>query len=99
MSDVPERSEFDTRGLSKNRIEALADGIFAVAMTLLVLDIKLAGATLVRHQHALLIDDLLQLEHSFAIYFDQLHRARHVLGRPPRCCSTTCATSTTAALD
>jgi uncharacterized membrane protein len=28
-------------GLSKNRIEALADGIFAVAMTLLVLDIKM----------------------------------------------------------
>ena len=29
------------RGLTKHRIEALADGIFAVAMTLLVLDIKL----------------------------------------------------------
>lgn len=28
-------------GLSKHRIEALADGIFAVAMTLLVLDIKM----------------------------------------------------------
>jgi TMEM175 potassium channel family protein len=26
--------------LSRNRIEALADGVFAVAMTLLVLDIK-----------------------------------------------------------
>jgi uncharacterized membrane protein len=34
-------------GLSRNRIEALADGIFAVAMTLLVLDIKmLAGINL-----------------------------------------------------
>jgi hypothetical protein len=29
------------RGFSKNRIEALIDGIFAVALTLLVLDIKL----------------------------------------------------------
>ena len=29
-----------TRGLAKSRIEALSDGIFAVAMTLLVLDIK-----------------------------------------------------------
>lgn len=28
------------RGLSKNRIEALTDGIFAVAMTLLILDVK-----------------------------------------------------------
>jgi uncharacterized membrane protein len=30
-----------SRGFSKNRIEALIDGIFAVALTLLVLDIKL----------------------------------------------------------
>jgi uncharacterized membrane protein len=29
--------------LSRNRIEALADGVFAVAMTLLVLDIKVPG--------------------------------------------------------
>ena len=28
-------------GLEKNRVEALVDGIFAVALTLLVLDIKL----------------------------------------------------------
>ena len=33
------------RGLAKNRIEALADGIFAVAMTLLVLDIKSPRST------------------------------------------------------
>jgi uncharacterized membrane protein len=29
------------RGLEKNRIEALVDGVFAVALTLLVLDIRL----------------------------------------------------------
>ena len=32
-------------GLSKHRIEALSDGIFAFAMTLLVLDIKMRYAT------------------------------------------------------
>ena len=30
----------DQTGLSKNRVETLTDGIFAVAMTLLVLDIS-----------------------------------------------------------
>jgi hypothetical protein len=29
-----------TIGIGKNRIEALADGVFAIAMTLLVLDLK-----------------------------------------------------------
>lgn len=67
MSDVPERSEFDTRGLSKNRIEALADGIFAVAMTLLVLDIKSPEQRWFG-TNSVLIDYLLQLEHSFAMY-------------------------------
>jgi len=33
-------AEQDTRGLSKSRVEALTDGIFAVAMTLLILDVK-----------------------------------------------------------
>jgi uncharacterized membrane protein len=54
-------------GMGKNRIEALADGIFAVAMTLLVLDIKspeqLSFAT-----DRDLIDYLATLEHSFAMY-------------------------------
>ncbi len=67
MSDVPERSELDTRGLSKNRIEALADGIFAVAMTLLVLDIKSPEQRWFGTD-SVLIDYLLQLEHSFAMY-------------------------------
>ena len=29
------------RGLNKTRIEALSDGIFAFAMTLLILDVKI----------------------------------------------------------
>jgi uncharacterized membrane protein len=40
MSNTPTASEGHT-GLSKHRLEALADGIFAVAMTLLVIDLKL----------------------------------------------------------
>jgi uncharacterized membrane protein len=52
----------------KNRIEALADGIFAVAMTLLVLDVKLEAGLKFTTEGALL-DRLLSLEHSFVIYF------------------------------
>ena len=55
------------RGYEKNRLEALADGIFAVALTLLVLDLKLpedltfaSNDDLWRH--------LLTLERHFAIY-------------------------------
>jgi uncharacterized membrane protein len=33
-------SESASRGIGKGRIEALADGVFAIAMTLLVLDVK-----------------------------------------------------------
>ena len=40
MSLDREMPSLDKRGLAKTRIETLADGIFAVAMTLLVLDIK-----------------------------------------------------------
>jgi uncharacterized membrane protein len=40
MSDAPVSSETRT-GLSKGRLEALTDGIFAVAMTLLVIELKL----------------------------------------------------------
>lgn len=54
-------------GLSKNRIEALADGIFAVAMTLLVLDIKMPDS--VRYAtDAELWQRLFALEHAFASY-------------------------------
>lgn len=31
----------ESAGLSKHRLEALADGIFAIALTLLVLDLRL----------------------------------------------------------
>jgi TMEM175 potassium channel family protein len=57
----------DSRGLSKNRIEALADGIFAVAMTLLVLDIK-SPENRAFDTTADLLSYLGQLEHSFAMY-------------------------------
>jgi uncharacterized membrane protein len=57
----------DSRGLAKNRIEALADGIFAVAMTLLVLDIK-SPVNLTFDTTAGLVDYLAGLEHSFAMY-------------------------------
>src|SRR5512141_1031583 len=55
-------------GFGKTRIEALADGIFAVAMTLLVLDVKLPGTEPFVTDRALLVR-LLSLEHTFVIYF------------------------------
>ncbi len=67
MTDLPDNPTLDSRGLSKNRIEALADGIFAVAMTLLVLDIK-SPVNLGFESHANLIAYLATLEHSFAMY-------------------------------
>jgi uncharacterized membrane protein len=54
-------------GFGTNRIEALADGIFAVAMTLLVLDVKLPGGEVFATDQALL-QRLLSLEHTFVIY-------------------------------
>ena len=61
------KAENDGRGMGKNRIEALTDGIFAVAMTLLVLDIK-PPAHLRFETSDALIDHLLVLEHSFVMY-------------------------------
>ena len=55
-------------GFATTRIEALADGIFAVAMTLLVLDVKLPGNESFATSTALLLR-LLSLEHTFVIYF------------------------------
>jgi len=54
-------------GFGKNRIEALADGIFSVAMTLLVLEIKLPAAETLP-THADLLHRLLSLESSLTIY-------------------------------
>lgn len=55
-------------GFGTNRIEALADGIVAVAMTLLVLDIKLPNELVAATDRAL-FDHLLSLEHTFVLYF------------------------------
>ena len=55
------------RGLEKNRLEALIDGIFAVALTLLVLDIRLPENIPV-HTNAELWSQLLALERHFVIY-------------------------------
>jgi uncharacterized membrane protein len=55
------------RGMGKNRIEALTDAIFAVAMTLLVLDIKPPGE-LRFETSAALIAHLATLQHSFVMY-------------------------------
>jgi len=55
-------------GFGTTRIEALADGIFAVAMTLLVLDVKLPDGEVYTSNHDL-IERLLSLEHVYVIYF------------------------------
>jgi uncharacterized membrane protein len=55
-------------GFGTTRIEALADGIFAVAMTLLVLDVKLPDGEYYSTNHALLVR-LLSFEHEYVIYF------------------------------
>ena len=54
-------------GLEKNRLEALVDGIFAVALTLLVLDIKLPeDVTIATNEQ--LVARLLAVERHFVIY-------------------------------
>lgn len=67
MTHEPNAREFTAHGLAKNRIEALADGIFAVAMTLLVLDIKSPVNVWFDTSRAL-ADHLGTLEHSFIMY-------------------------------
>jgi uncharacterized membrane protein len=58
---------FPLRGFEKNRMEALIDGIFAVALTLLVLDIKLPENVSYPTNQALW-NRLVELERHFAIY-------------------------------
>jgi uncharacterized membrane protein len=60
-------SSREVPGLSKHRIEALADGIFAVSMTLLVLDIKMPE-TLAYANDDVLWRRLVALEHALATY-------------------------------
>lgn len=40
-----DRHQSKSPGLSPNRLETLADGIFAIAMTLLVLDLRIPEST------------------------------------------------------
>jgi len=58
---------FPLRGFEKNRMEALIDGIFAVALTLLVLDIKLPENVAYPTNEALW-NRLVDLERHFVIY-------------------------------
>jgi hypothetical protein len=54
VSDDPESdAQYPVRSFDKHRIEALIDGIFAVALTLLVLDIKLPEDVLYASNEAL----------------------------------------------
>ena len=57
-----------TEGLSKHRIEALSDGIFAFAMTLLVLDVKIPKLPDAAVQAGLLVPTLLVLWPKFVSY-------------------------------
>ena len=57
------------KGLSKHRIEALSDGIFAFAMTLLVLDIKMPKLPETAVQAGRLAPSLLVLWPKFFSYF------------------------------
>ncbi|HEY3177252.1 MAG TPA: TMEM175 family protein [Casimicrobiaceae bacterium] len=60
-------SQYPLRGFEKNRMEALIDGIFAVALTLLVLDIKLPeGVAYATNEQ--LWNRLVELERHFVIY-------------------------------
>jgi uncharacterized membrane protein len=67
MSHDGENPVLDRPGLAKGRTEALADGIFAVAMTLLVLDIKSPERRKFETAGDL-VTYLAALEHSFAMY-------------------------------
>ena len=64
---MPDATAKFVRGFEKNRLEALIDGIYAVALTLLVLDIKLPEGQAFLTNDALW-ERLLELERHFAIY-------------------------------
>lgn len=57
-------SQMPYSGLSKHRIEALTDGIYAVAMTLLVIELKLPAHELI-HSQSDLIDAIVHLQPKF----------------------------------
>jgi Endosomal/lysosomal potassium channel TMEM175 len=68
--------------LSRNRVEALTDGVFAVAMTLLVLDIKVpelqapSDISPTGYPTASPVAEIPELHHQFC-------HSRCLLGRPP----------------
>jgi uncharacterized membrane protein len=70
MSDDDELrplEDINAQGLAKGRIEALTDGIMAVAMTILVLDLKFDGTEKITADDHL-IRHLLEIERTFTVY-------------------------------
>jgi uncharacterized membrane protein len=83
-------NEIEIQGLAKSRVEALSDGIFAVAMTLLILDIKVpsvARASDLPHELLALWPRLLSYVISFlmlGIYWVGQHNQFHIIRRADR---------------
>jgi uncharacterized membrane protein len=68
VSDVPEGgSAAGAAGFEKNRLEALTDGIVAVAMTILVLDLKFDGTEVITSDGHM-VAHLLDIERTFTVY-------------------------------
>ena len=67
MDEYSDNDAFAAGGMAKNRVEALVDGIFGVAMTLLVLDVKLPQG-LPLDTDAAMRAQLLGLSGNFRIY-------------------------------
>ena len=67
MGEYSDNDAFAAGGMAKNRVEALVDGIFGVAMTLLVLDVKLPQG-LPLDTDAAMRAQLLGLSGNFRIY-------------------------------
>lgn len=63
----PPLARLAASGFDKGRLEALTDGIMAVAMTLLVLDLKFDGTEKIATD-AHLIAHLLEIERTFTVY-------------------------------
>jgi hypothetical protein len=67
-------------GQNVERIAALSDGIFAVAMTVLVLDLRVPAAEAIHSEHDLW-HALITLSEEFSALFDLSSRARRLLSR------------------
>lgn len=67
QQDYQPLGAISSRGLDKSRLEALTDGILAVAMTLLVLELKLDGTESISNETHLL-NHLLEIERTFNVY-------------------------------